>query len=56
MPESQPPITLQGISLDELATSTKVSVDLWVGLEQNDLSRWPSGIKDGADFVIPTMN
>lgn len=34
----------RGISLDELATSTKVSVDLWIGLEQNDLSRWPSGI------------
>ena len=34
----------RGISLDGLAETTKVSVDLWIGLEQNDLSRWPSGI------------
>lgn len=34
----------RGISLDSLAETTKVSVDLWIGLEQNDLSRWPSGI------------
>lgn len=34
----------RGISLDSLAAATKVSVDLWVGLEQNDLSRWPAGI------------
>ena len=34
----------RGISLDSLAAATKVSVDLWVGLEANDLSRWPSGI------------
>lgn len=34
----------RGITLDELATFTKVSVDLWVGLESNDFSRWPSGI------------
>ena len=34
----------RGISLDDLAETTKVSVDLWIGLEQNDLSRWPSGI------------
>ncbi len=32
------------ISLDEVAQATKVSVDLWEGLEQNDFSRWPSGI------------
>src|SRR5918995_6385983 len=32
------------ISLDEVAEATKVSVDLWEGLEQNDFSRWPSGI------------
>jgi len=32
------------ISLDTLAAATKVSVDLWTGLERNDLSRWPSGI------------
>ena len=34
----------RGISLDGLAEATKVGVDLWIGLEQNDLSRWPSGI------------
>lgn len=34
----------RGISLATLAANTKVSVDLWVGLEQNDLTRWPSGI------------
>jgi transcriptional regulator with XRE-family HTH domain len=34
----------RGISLDTLAAATNVSVDLWVGLEQNDLSRWPAGI------------
>ncbi|CAN5866237.1 hypothetical protein BH18ACI5_BH18ACI5_01100 [soil metagenome] len=34
----------RGISLDALAEATKVSVDLWDGLERNDVSRWPSGI------------
>ena len=34
----------RGIGLADLAAATKVSVDLWVGLERNDLSRWPSGI------------
>ena len=34
----------RGISLDSLAAATKVSVDLWEGLERNDFSRWPSGI------------
>ncbi|MEX1128412.1 MAG: helix-turn-helix transcriptional regulator [Vicinamibacterales bacterium] len=34
----------RGISLADLAAATKVSVDLWIGLERNDLSRWPSGI------------
>ena len=23
---------------------TRVGVDLWIGMEQNDFSRWPSGI------------
>jgi transcriptional regulator with XRE-family HTH domain len=32
------------VSLDEVAEATKVSVDLWEGMEQNDFSRWPSGI------------
>ena len=34
----------RGISLEHIAASTKVSVDLWSGLERNDVSRWPSGI------------
>jgi len=34
----------RGISLDTLASVTKVSGDLWEGLERNDFSRWPSGI------------
>lgn len=34
----------RGITLDALAAYTKVSVDLWIGLETNDFSRWPSGI------------
>jgi len=34
----------RGISLETLAASTKVSTDLWEGLERNDLARWPSGI------------
>jgi hypothetical protein len=32
------------ISLDEIALATKVSADLWEGMERNDFSRWPSGI------------
>ena len=34
----------RGITLEMLADSTKVSTDLWEGLERNDLARWPSGI------------
>jgi transcriptional regulator with XRE-family HTH domain len=34
----------RGISLDTLASVTKVGADLWEGLERNDFSRWPSGI------------
>src|SRR5918994_6303329 len=34
----------RGITLDTIATVTKVSADLWDGLERNDYSRWPSGI------------
>jgi transcriptional regulator with XRE-family HTH domain len=34
----------RGISLEQLAASTKVSVALWKGLERNDFSRWPGGI------------
>ena len=32
------------ITLEEVAAATRVSVDLWEGMEQNDFSRWPSGI------------
>jgi hypothetical protein len=32
------------VTLETIAASTKVSVDLWEGLERNDFSRWPSGI------------
>ena len=34
----------QGITLEQLSTTTRVGVDLWIGMEQNDFSRWPSGI------------
>ena len=34
----------RGVSLEQLAESTKVSKSLWAGLERNDLSRWPGGI------------
>ncbi len=34
----------RGISLSALSTRTKVGADLWIGLESNDFSKWPSGI------------
>ncbi len=34
----------RGLTLDQIADQTKVSVALWEGLEENDLSRWPSGV------------
>jgi transcriptional regulator with XRE-family HTH domain len=34
----------RGISLERIAATTKVSADLWGGLERGDLSRWPTGI------------
>ena len=34
----------RGVSLQQLAASTKVSETLWAGLERNDFSRWPNGI------------
>lgn len=34
----------RGISLEQLAEQTKISVELWEGLERNDFSRWPRGI------------
>jgi transcriptional regulator with XRE-family HTH domain len=34
----------QGISLEEIAGHTHVSVELWEAMERNDFSQWPSGI------------
>jgi len=34
----------RGVSLKQLAESTKVAESLWAGLERNDFSRWPNGI------------
>jgi transcriptional regulator with XRE-family HTH domain len=34
----------RGISLETLATRTNVSVELWMGLENNDFSKWPGGL------------
>jgi transcriptional regulator with XRE-family HTH domain len=34
----------RGISLETLAARTNVSRELWMGLEQNDFSKWPGGL------------
>jgi transcriptional regulator with XRE-family HTH domain len=34
----------QGITLDSIAATTKISASLFAGLERGDVSRWPSGI------------
>lgn len=34
----------RGITLDQLADRTNVDVELWMAMERNDFSRWPSGI------------
>jgi transcriptional regulator with XRE-family HTH domain len=34
----------KGVSLEEIAASTKISRSLLKGLEDNDLSRWPQGL------------
>ena len=34
----------RGISLETLASRTNVSVELWIGLETNDFSKWPGGL------------
>jgi hypothetical protein len=34
----------RGISIDTIVAVSKVSADLWLGLERNDFSKWPSGI------------
>lgn len=34
----------RGVSLTQLALETKLSAELWEGLEENDLSRWPKRV------------
>lgn len=34
----------RGISLETLAARTNVSLELWMGLETNDFSKWPGGL------------
>ncbi len=34
----------RGITIDTIVAVTKVGADLWLGLERNDFSKWPSGI------------
>ena len=34
----------RGIPIEAIADATRVSADLWHGLERNDLSRWPTGL------------
>lgn len=34
----------RGISIETIVSVTKVGADLWLGLEHNDFSKWPSGI------------
>jgi cytoskeletal protein RodZ len=34
----------RGISLETIVTRTNVSLELWLGFESNDFSRWPTGI------------
>jgi transcriptional regulator with XRE-family HTH domain len=34
----------RGISLETLAATTNVSIELWEAMERNDFTRWPSGI------------
>jgi transcriptional regulator with XRE-family HTH domain len=36
--------TRGGISLEEIARQTRVSIELWEALERNDFSQWPAGI------------
>jgi len=34
----------RGISLDRIASHTKISPDLWEAMERNDFSQWPRGV------------
>jgi hypothetical protein len=39
-----------GLSLEELSFRTKVSVELWDAMENNDFSRWPAGVAARANI------
>jgi transcriptional regulator with XRE-family HTH domain len=34
----------RGISLETISARTNVSIELWIGLESNDFSKWPGGL------------
>ena len=34
----------RGITLEQIASATKIGRDLWAAMERNDFSRWPKGI------------
>ncbi len=34
----------RGVSLEQIASVTKVPASLWAAMERNDLARWPTGI------------
>jgi transcriptional regulator with XRE-family HTH domain len=34
----------RGVSLERIASTTKVPASLWAAMERNDLARWPTGI------------
>lgn len=34
----------RGITLEQIASRTNVSVDLWAAFESNDFARWPKGV------------
>ena len=47
----------QGVSLEQIAAHTKVSVELWEAMEADDFSEWPTGVyvrsrlRDYADLI-----
>jgi transcriptional regulator with XRE-family HTH domain len=34
----------RGVTLEQIAASTKIGRELWASMERNDFSRWPAGI------------
>lgn len=34
----------RGITLEQLANTTNVDIEMWAAMERNDFSRWPAGI------------